>query len=163
MSIYSAANCGFITDNQPQPKDNINEQRMFTSETQIRVRYAETDQMGVVYHSNYFPYFESARAESIRQLGFTYADMEKMGVIMPVIEVQCRYLRPALYDELLTVKVILKELPVHHKIEFHHEVFNEKKELLASAKIILYFMESKTMKRTIMPEPLLKQLKPYFS
>jgi acyl-CoA thioester hydrolase len=136
---------------------------MFTSETQLRVRYAETDQMGVVYHSNYFPWFESARAESIRQLGFTYADMEKMGIIMPVIEVQCRYLRPALYDELLTVKVILKELPVHHKIEFHHEVFNEKKELLATAKIILYFMEVKTMKRVTMPEPLLKQLKPYFS
>ena len=136
---------------------------MFISETQLRVRYAETDQMGVVYHSNYFPYFESARAESIRQLGFTYADMEKMGVIMPVIEVQCRYIRPALYDELLTIKVILKELPVHHKIEFHHEVFNEKKELLAAAKIILYFMESKTMKRTTMPEPLMKQLKPYFN
>jgi acyl-CoA thioester hydrolase len=136
---------------------------MFISETQLRVRYAETDQMGVVYHSNYFPYFESARAESIRHLGFTYADMEKMGVIMPVIEVQCRYLRPALYDELLTIKVILKELPVHHKIEFHHEVFNEKKELLATARIILYFMEAKTMKRTTMPEPLLKQLQPYFS
>ena len=136
---------------------------MFSFETQLRVRYAETDQMGVVYHSNYFPYFESARAESIRQLGFTYADMEKMGVIMPVIEVQCRYIRPALYDELLTIKVILKELPVHHKIEFHHEVFNEKKELLASAKIILYFIEAKTMKRTTMPGPLLQQLKPYFN
>ncbi|MFI5129178.1 MAG: acyl-CoA thioesterase [Chitinophagales bacterium] len=136
---------------------------MFSFDTQLRVRYAETDQMGVVYHSNYFPYFESARAESIRQLGFTYADMEKMGVIMPVIEVQCRYIRPALYDELLTIKVILKELPVHHKIEFHHEVFNEKKELLASAKIILYFMEAKTMKRTTMPGPLLQQLKPYFN
>jgi len=136
---------------------------MFTTETQIRVRYAETDQMGVVYHSNYFPYFETARAESIRQLGFTYADMEKMGIIMPVIEVQCRYLRPALYDDLLTIKVILKELPVHHKIEFHHEVFNEKNELLATGKIILYFMESKTMKRTVMPEQLQKKLQPYFS
>jgi acyl-CoA thioester hydrolase len=136
---------------------------MFTTETQIRVRYAETDQMGVVYHSNYFPYFETARAESIRQLGFTYADMEKMGIIMPVIEVQCRYLRPALYDDLLTIKVILKELPVHHKIEFHHEVFNEKKELLATGKIILYFMESKSMKRTTMPDELLKKLQPYFS
>jgi acyl-CoA thioester hydrolase len=136
---------------------------MFSSETQLRVRYAETDQMGVVYHSNYFPYFESARAESIRQLGFTYADMEKMGVIMPVIEVQCRYLRPAVYDDLLTIKVILKELPVHHKIEFHHEVFNEKEELLATAKIILYFLEAKSMKRTNMPEPLFKQLRPYFS
>jgi acyl-CoA thioester hydrolase len=136
---------------------------MFTSETQLRVRYAETDQMGVVYHGNYFAYFESARAESIRQLGFTYADMEKMGVIMPIVEVQCRYLRPARYDDLLLIKVILNELPVHHKIEFHHEVFNEKKELLATAKIILYFLESKTMKRTTMPDPLLEKLKPYFS
>jgi acyl-CoA thioester hydrolase len=136
---------------------------MFITETPIRVRYAETDQMGVVYHGNYFPYFELARAESIRQLGFTYAAMEKMGVIMPVIEVQCRYIRPALYDELLTIKMILKELPVHHKIEFHHEVFNEKKELLATAKIILYFMEAKTMKRTTIPGPLLNQLQPYFS
>ncbi|MEI9912035.1 MAG: thioesterase family protein [Bacteroidota bacterium] len=88
---------------------------MFVSETQLRVRYAETDQMGVVYHGNFFQYFEVARAESIRHLGFTYVDMEKMGVIMPIIEVQCRYIRPALYDDLLTVKAILKELPVHHK------------------------------------------------
>ena len=135
---------------------------MFSSETTIRVRYAETDQMGVVYHSNYFPYFESARAESIRQLGFTYADMEKMGVIMPVVDVHCRYLRPALYDDLLTIKTILKELPVHHKIEFHHEVFNEKNELLAVGKIILYFMEAGTLKRTGMPAQLLEKIKPYF-
>lgn len=136
---------------------------MFITETQVRVRYAETDQMGVVYHSNYFPYFESARAESIRQLGFTYADMERMGVIMPVIEVQCRYLRPALYDDLLTVKTTLKELPVHHKIEFHHDVINEKHELLATGRIILYFMEAKTMKRTTMPPELLEKLQPYFT
>ena len=136
---------------------------MFTTETKIRVRYAETDQMGVVYHSNYFPYFESARAESIRQLGFTYADMEKMGVIMPVVDVHCRYLRPAKYDDLLTIKTILKELPTHHKIEFHHEVFNEQNELLAVGKIILYFMEAKTMKKTIMPELLLNKLQSYFS
>ena len=136
---------------------------MFTTETAIRVRYAETDQMGVVYHSNFFPYFESARAESIRDLGFTYADMEKMGVIMPVVDVHCRYLQPARYDDLLTIKTILKELPVHHKIEFHHEVFNEKKESLAIGKLILYFMEAKTMKRTTMPQPLLEKLQPYFS
>ena len=135
---------------------------MFMTETQIRVRYAETDQMGVVYHSNFFPYFESARAEAIRHFGYTYADMEKMGVVMPVIDVHCRYFRPALYDDLLTIKTMLKELPVHHKIEFHHEVFNEKKELLAVGKIILYFMEAKTMKRTTMPEPLLEKLQPYF-
>ena len=135
---------------------------MFVTETQLRVRYAETDQMGVVYHSNYFPWFETARAESIRQLGFSYADMEKMGIIMPVVEVQCRYVRPAVYDDLLRIKVILKELPVHHKIEFHHEVFNEKDELLATGRIILYFLESKTMKRTTMPEQLLLKLQPFF-
>ncbi len=135
---------------------------MFTTETQVRVRYAETDQMGVVYHSNFFPYFESARAESIRDLGFTYADMEKMGVIMPVVDVHCRYLRPARYDDLLTIKTMLKELPVHHKIEFHHEVFNEKEELLAVGKIILYFMEADSMKRTTMPAQLLEKLQSYF-
>ena len=135
---------------------------MFSTETQIRVRYAETDQMGVVYHSNYFYYFESSRAESIRQLGYTYVDMEKMGVIMPVIEVNCKYLKPARYDDLLTVKTILKELPVHHKIEFHHEVLNDKKELLAVGKVTLYFMEAKTMKRTTMPAWLKEKLQPYF-
>ena len=128
----------------------------------VRVRYAETDQMGMVYHGNYFPYFESARAESIRELGFTYADMEKMGVIMPVVDVHCRYLRPARYDDLLTIKTMLRELPVHHKIEFLQEVYNEKGELLAMGKIILYFMEATTMKRTVMPGKLLEKLQPYF-
>lgn len=135
---------------------------MFITESKVRVRYAETDQMGVVYHSHYFQYFEVARAEAIRELGFTYADMEKMGTIMPVIEVQCRYLRPALYDDLLTVKVILKEMPVHHKIEFHQEVYNEKAELLVTGRVILYFMEAKTMKRSVMPEKLQEKLQPFF-
>ena len=136
---------------------------MFSSETNIRVRYAETDQMGVVYHSNYSLYFESARAESIRHMGFTYADMEKMGIIMPVVDVHCRYLRPAKYDDLLTIKTILKELPLHHKIEFFQEVYNEANVLLASAKITLYFMEAKDMKRTNIPEMFYNFLKPYFN
>ena len=135
---------------------------MFTSETKVRVRYVETDPMGVVYHSNFFPYFEVGRVESIRQLGLTYADMEKMGVIMPVVDVHARYLRPALYDDLLTIKTFLKEMPLHHKIEFHHEVYNEKEELLCVARIILYFMEKEGMKRTAMPEALKKTLERYF-
>ncbi len=118
--------------------------------------------MGVVYHSNYFPYFEVARSESIRQMGFTYADMEKMGILMPVVDVHARFLRPAPYDELLTIKTFLKEMPVHHKIEFHHEVFNEKNELLCTGRIILYFMEKDGMKRTGMPEKLKKYLEQYF-
>ncbi|RYY61983.1 MAG: acyl-CoA thioesterase [Chitinophagaceae bacterium] len=136
---------------------------MYTYDTTLRVRYAETDQMGVVYHANFFQYFEVARAEAIRELGFTYADMEKTGVIMPVIEVRCRYLRPALYDDLLTVRVILKELPHNHKIEFLQEVYNEQKELLASGYVTLYFMEKGTMKRSFMPEGLRLKLQAYFS
>lgn len=135
---------------------------MFTTETKIRVRYAETDQMGVVYHSNFFPYFESARTESIRELGFTYADMERMGVIMPVVDVHCRYIRPARYDDLLTIRTTLKEMPLQHKIEFHHEVYNEKEEHLATAKITLYFVEAGTMKKTVMPKQLQEKLQTYF-
>ena len=135
---------------------------MFTTKTKIRVRYAETDQMGVVYHSNFFPYFESARTESIRELGFTYADMEKMGVIMPVVDVHCRYIRPARYDDLLTIRTTLKEMPLQHKIEFHHDVYNENEEHLATAKITLYFVEAGTMKKTVMPKQLQEKLQAYF-
>ena len=136
---------------------------MFIAETNLRVRYAETDQMGVVYHGNYFEFFEVARAEAIRQLGYTYADMEREGVIMPIVEVHARYLRPALYDELLTIKTILKEMPLHHKIEFHHEVSNEKKELLTTGRVVLFFMELKSKKRHVMPENLFRKLESYFS
>ena len=82
---------------------------------------------------------------------------------MPVVDVHCRYMQPALYDDLLTIKTNLKELPIHHKIEFHHEVFNEKNDLLAVGKLILYFMEADTMKRTTMPAALMEKLQPYFS
>jgi acyl-CoA thioester hydrolase len=135
---------------------------MFISETQIRVRYAETDQMSVVYHGNYAQYFETARTESIRQLGFTYKDMEAMGIIMPVVELHTKFLRPAHYDELLTVKVILKELPSGHRIEFYQEVYNEKNVLLTVGRIVLYFMDAKTMKKTTMPQQLYEKIEEYF-
>jgi acyl-CoA thioester hydrolase len=89
---------------------------MYESITKIRVRYAETDQMNVVYHGNYAQYFEVGRAESIRQLGFTYKELETMGIIMPIVDLHTKFLRPAHYDDLLTIKTILKELPTDHKI-----------------------------------------------
>lgn len=136
---------------------------MFTSSTQIRVRYAETDQMNVVYYGNYAQYFEVGRAESIRQLGFTYKDMEAMGVIMPVVEMHCRYLRPAHYDDLLTIKTTLKELPATHRIEFHQEVFDEAGKLLTSGRVVLYFMKANGMEKTTMPEKLRKKLESFFA
>jgi acyl-CoA thioester hydrolase len=135
---------------------------MFSTETQIRVRYAETDQMGVVYYGNYAQYFEVARAESIRQLGYTYKDMEAAGVIMPVVEMHIQYLRAAYYDDLLTVKTTLKEMPEGHRIEFHQEVFNEKGKLLTTGRVVLYFITAQDRRKTTIPEPLKKLLLPFF-
>jgi acyl-CoA thioester hydrolase len=135
---------------------------MFITETLIRVRYAETDQMNVVYYGNYAQYFEVARAESIRNLGFTYKEMEEAGVIMPVVEMQTKFLRPAHYDDLLTIKTILKELPVDHRILFEHEVFNQEKKLLTLGKVTLYFVKMGSFERTIMPEGLRHLLQSFF-
>ena len=81
---------------------------------------------------------------------------------MPVVDVHAKYIRPALYDDLLTIKTVIKEMPLHHKIEFHHEVFNEKGELLCVGRIILYVMERKGMKRTALPDALKKKIERYF-
>lgn len=135
---------------------------MYTSTTKIRVHYALTDQMGIVYHGHFAQFFEIGRTESIRDLGFTYKDIEAMGVIMPVVDLHIRFLRPAKYDDLLTVKTTLRELPVHHKIVFHNEIFNEEEELLTTGDVTLYFMEQATMKRSVMPAQLMEKLKKYF-
>jgi len=135
---------------------------MYITETQIRIHYALTDQMGVVYHGHYAQFYEIARAEAIRQIGYTYKDIETMGIIMPVVDIHSRFLRPAKYDDLITVKTLLKELPLHHKIVFHHEIYNEQDELLNTGDITLYFMDAKTMKRCDMPEPLKEKLVKYF-
>ncbi len=135
---------------------------MYETLTQLRVRYAETDQMNVVYYGNYAQYFEVGRVESIRGLGITYKDMEASGVIMPVVEMHVKYLRSAKYDDLLTIKTTLRELPVDHKIEFHQEVFNEGGKLLTSGKVVLYFLEAATYEKTTMPANLKEKLQPFF-
>jgi acyl-CoA thioester hydrolase len=136
---------------------------MFTSETKIRVRYAETDPMNVVYHGNYAQYFEVGRVESIRQLGFSYKDVEAAGVIMPVVEWTAKFIRPAHYDDLLTVKTTLKDWPKDHRIEFGQEVYDEKGKLLTVGKAVLYFLRADTMEKTGMPEEMANRLAPYFS
>ena len=135
---------------------------MYQSTTQVRVRYAETDQMNVVYYGNYAQYFEVGRVESIRQLGYTYKDMEHSGVIMPVVEMHVRYLRPATYDDLLTVKTTLRELPTDHRIEFFQEVFNEAGKLLCAGTVKLYFLKAVDRSKTQMPEAMRQSLAPYF-
>ena len=115
---------------------------MYIFETSVRVRYAETDQMNVVYHGNYAQYFEVGRVESIRNLGISYKEMESMGIIMPLVELHTKFLRPAHYDDLLTIRTTLKELPTDHRIEFHQEVFNESAKLLTIGRVVLYFIKT---------------------
>lgn len=136
---------------------------MYTSETTLRVHYALTDQMGVVYHGHFAQFYEIGRTESIRQLGYTYKDIEALGIIMPVTNIQIRFFQPAKYDDLITIKTALKELPDHHKVVFHGEIYNESGQLLSTGEITLYFMEAATMKRCAMPEHLRQQLLPFFT
>jgi len=135
---------------------------MYETLTQLRVRYAETDQMNVVYYGNYAQYFEVGRVESIRSLGMSYKDMEAAGVIMPVVEMHVRYLRSARYDDLLTIKTTLKELPTEHRIEFFQEVYNETEKLLTSGRVVLYFLDAATQQKTFMPQNLREKLQPFF-
>jgi acyl-CoA thioester hydrolase len=135
---------------------------MFTSETKIRVRYAETDQMNVVYHGNYAQYFEVGRVESIRQLGLSYKDVEASGIIMPVIDWTAKFIRPAHYDDLLTIRTTVKQWPVDYRIEFQQEVFNEEGKLLTTGKVLLYFLKAGSMEKTTMPEEMEKKLRPFF-
>jgi acyl-CoA thioester hydrolase len=135
---------------------------MFTHKTQIRIHYALTDQMGVVYHGHYAQFYEIGRTEALRSLGLTYKEVEAMGVIMPVTEIHSKFLRPALYDDLITVVTTVKELPLHHKIIFHSEIYNEKNELLNAGDVTLYFMEAKTMKRCAMPEKIKEKMSDFF-
>ena len=124
----------------------------------LRTRYAETDQMGVVYYGNYPQYLELGRVEWLRSIGFTYKAMEEEGIMMPVVSLQIQYKKPALYDELITIRTKLKELP-STKIEFDYEILNEKGELLSTANTVLVFVDAKTFRPLRCPEKVLKLIK----
>ena len=113
---------------------------MFSNTTKIRVRYAETDQMGYMYYGNYAAFFEVGRVEMLRSLGMTYKSMEDSGIIMPVAEMKCKYIKPALYDEEITVKVIIENMP-SIRIHFRYELFNEKEELIHIGETTLVFVD----------------------
>jgi acyl-CoA thioester hydrolase len=135
---------------------------MFITETQIRIHYALVDQMGVVYHGHYAQFYEIGRTEAIRQIGYTYKEIEALGVIMPVVDIHSRFLRPAKYDDLITVKTTLREMPMNFKVVFHAEIFNEQDELLNTGSVTLFFVDAKTMKRCNMPDVLREKLAGYF-
>ena len=114
-------------------------------QVQFRVRYSETDQMRVVYHGNYAQYFEVGRVEWLRNKGVSYKWMEDNGIMLPVVSLTMNYKKPARYDELLTLKTILKKQTTV-KIEFEYELYNENDELLTTGHSVLVFVDMKTGK-----------------
>jgi acyl-CoA thioester hydrolase len=127
------------------------------SSTKTRVRYSETDQMGVVYHGNYAQFFEMGRTEWLRSLDLTYKDMEINGIMLPVISIKFNFIKSALYDDILTINTFLKKEPLV-KIEFNYEIKNQRDELICTGNSVLAFINSETMKPTRCPEYLLKGL-----
>ncbi|WP_456463225.1 acyl-CoA thioesterase [Lutibacter sp.] len=130
---------------------------MISNIIQFRVRYGETDQMSYAYHGNYAQYFEMGRIEWLRKLGISYKKMEETGIMLPVISLNTNYIKPAKYDDLLTLKTTLVTKPLV-KIKFEFEIYNENNELLTTANATLAFINSKTKKPTRAPEYLLKKL-----
>lgn len=135
---------------------------MYSFDFTKRVRYGETDMMGYLYYGNYAQLYEIGRVETMRSLGLTYKDMETIHrVMMPVVHVECRYLKPARYDDALTIRTILNDMP-NKAIVFHSEIYNEENTLIHTAAVKLLFIEMDNQKRVSCPEYLVQALKPYF-
>ena len=134
---------------------------MFEHATKVRVRYGETDQMGYMYYGNYAEFFEVGRVEMLRSLGLTYSGMEASGVMMPVLEMKCKYLKPARYDEEITINVMMDKMP-GVKIHFRYELFNEKQELIHLGETLLAFVNMKTNRACLPPAEFIEKLKPFF-
>ena len=130
---------------------------MKKTKTILRVRYGETDQMGVVYHGNYAPYLEQGRTEWLRDLGFSYKWLEENGIHLPVVHMTINYKRPAHYDDLITVTTTLKSIPTF-KTEFFYEIHNQDGQLLVKASTSLVFINSVTKKIRRAPSYLLEKI-----
>ena len=134
---------------------------MFTFTSSVRVRYGETDRMGYVYYGNYATYLEVARVEALRSLGCNYRAMEEGGVMMPVLQSNVHYLKPAFYDEELSIVTTVPEMP-SARIRFEYEIFNEHRVLIAQAQTVLAFIDRKTGRPCRLPSALKNSLSAFF-
>ena len=134
---------------------------MFVYSTKIRVRYAETDQMGYMYHGNYAQFYEVRRVEMLRSFGSSYRAIEESGIIMPVVELRCKFIRPARYDEEIEVRVILAKLP-GLRMHFTYELYNESGVLINIGETSLAFVNTKINRPCHAPEDFLNKFKAYF-
>jgi acyl-CoA thioester hydrolase len=138
--------------------DKKQKKQMNGHEVQVRVRYGETDQMGVVYHGSYVPYFEIGRVEWLRNKGVSYKSLEESGIALPIVSMHLNYKKPARYDDMLTINTKLKKYS-GVKIEFDCEIRSENEELLTTAHFILVFVDIKNGKPIVPPSYILDILK----
>jgi len=134
---------------------------MYTSETRIRVRYAETDPMGYAYYGYYAMYYEVARVESLRQLGMTYKELEAMGTMMPVLENNSKYILPALYDDEIRIVTLIRDRP-GVRIKFEYDIYNGDGKLIHQGETFLAFVNKASGKPCRPPEAFMKLLQPFF-
>lgn len=135
---------------------------MFVYESKVRVRYIETDQMGIVHHANYAQYYELARTECFEACsGMSYATMEAEGVMLPILELQCKYLKPAYYNQILTIKSIVNTMP-SVRLNVDYEIYNEANELINTGKTTLVFVNKETRRPCQPPESFMKNVRQYF-
>ncbi|PRD47907.1 acyl-CoA thioesterase [Sphingobacterium haloxyli] len=134
---------------------------MFTHETQLRIRYAETDKMGYVYYGNYAAFYEVARTEMLRSTGISYKELEALGVMLPVTDLVCKYYQPARYDDLITIKTYIKEKPVV-RIQFEYEIYNQNGILLNTGYTQLVFVDMAKNKPCRAPQIFQEKMEPYF-
>ncbi len=134
---------------------------MVKTETTLRVRYGETDQMGFVYYGVYAQYYEVGRVEAMRSLGFSYREMEESGILMPVINLNINYKKPALYDDEVRIVTTVKQLP-SVRITFEYECYNQKNILLNTGSVTLVFIDKKKNKPTLPPEWFMEGFKKKF-
>lgn len=130
---------------------------MLSFEHKLRVEYHHTDQMGIVHHSNYVKFFEAARTEWLRAAGLTYAEMERRGVMMPIVDVNIRYKQPAYYDELIAITVTVEELPMA-RMTFHYDIKGEDGRDVAHGSTTLGFIDSITRRPQRAPKWLMEVL-----
>jgi acyl-CoA thioester hydrolase len=131
---------------------------MKSHNTYVKVRYAETDQMGVVHHGNYASYLEVARLDWLQYLGISYKSMEEEGVMLPVYELNLKFLKSALFDDTLKIVTKLRKTP-SVKIEFEYEIYNQEEQLLTTASTVLVFLDVQSRKPIRCPEYMIERLK----
>lgn len=133
---------------------------MITTDTKIRVRYDEVDKMGYVYHGNYAKYFHISRSELLRVIGICDKALESQNIILPVIEMSVKYLKPIYYDDEIIIQTTLAGIPTS-RMEFNHKVYNQKHEIVNKANSVLVFVDANSRKPMRAPIIIQEKIKSY--